>query len=47
MKALILSLFFVSTFANANCVTNTVNMDGRFVICVTCCYNGHCDTTCY
>lgn len=31
----------------ANCVTNTYTMDGRTVVCTTCCYNGSCNTTCF
>jgi hypothetical protein len=36
-----------STAVYASCVTNTYMMDGRTVICTTCCYMGNCTTTCY
>lgn len=33
--------------AIAQCVTNTTILpSGRMVICQTCCFGGHCTTTC-
>ena len=33
--------------AGAACTTQTYTMNGRTIVCVTCCYlNGMCNTTC-
>lgn len=33
--------------AYANCTTHSYMIDGRFVMCQTCCYNGNCQTNCF
>lgn len=43
----VLTLSLAATAVYASCVTNTiVGRDGRMTVCTTCCYNGHCNTTC-
>lgn len=32
--------------AFAACTTQTFVINGRVVSCLTCCYGGHCTTTC-
>jgi hypothetical protein len=39
-------LLTVSTQTLANCITQTYLIDGRLMICTTCCYYGNCTTTC-
>lgn len=33
--------------AYANCTNHSYMLDGRWVLCQTCCNNGNCTTTCY
>ena len=49
MKKVILAVIglTISAAAYAACVTNTTYVDGRTIICTTCCYAGNCSTTCY
>jgi len=28
------------------CTTQTITIDGKTLTCVTCCWQGNCDTTC-
>ena len=35
-----------STLVYANCTTHTYFVNGRTVMCTTCCYGGNCNTTC-
>jgi hypothetical protein len=46
---LVLAIFgFSETCAGQSCTTSTVfTPDGRTIICVTCCTNGTCTTTCF
>ncbi len=32
--------------AHADCLTNTILVGGRMIICTTCCMGGFCNTTC-
>lgn len=36
----------LSGAALANCLTNTYFVNGRMVVCTTCCYGTMCSTTC-
>jgi hypothetical protein len=48
MKKLIFALaIFASGTAAANCFTNTYFINGRMVMCQTCCWAGNCTTTCF
>lgn len=33
--------------AHAACVTNSTYINGKTIVCTTCCYAGNCQTTCY
>lgn len=47
-KALIaLWLAAVSTMVWANCTTHTYFVNGKTVICTTCCYGNNCTTNCF
>jgi len=51
MKKTVAALFsvFVASYANvayANCSTNTYIVNGKVMVCTTCCYYGNCTTTC-
>lgn len=49
MKKAIVSLVCALGFATgayAACTTHTVFVNGKMVTCTTCCFNGHCTTTC-
>ena len=47
MKKLIFVLgLVISGLAVANCVTNTYFVNGKIIMCQTCCYYGNCTTTC-
>jgi hypothetical protein len=36
------------SLAYASCKTHTYTLeDGRYVWCTTCCYGGHCTTSCH
>lgn len=35
-----------ATAAYANCVTNTYFINGKMIMCTTCCYGNNCTTTC-
>lgn len=43
--ALVLTLSPV--LAHANCTNHTYFVDGKIVICSTCCYGTNCTTSCY
>jgi hypothetical protein len=48
MKALILAIGLLTAgVAVANCVTNTYFINGRMVMCTTCCVGSHCTTNCF
>jgi hypothetical protein len=48
MKKLIAGLLLTaSTLVHANCMTSTYFVNGRVVMCTTCCYGGICNTTCF
>jgi len=42
-----LGLAAVATVAYAQCTTHTYFMNGRVVMCTTCCYGGNCTTNCF
>lgn len=42
----ILAALLMAPAAYANCTTHTYIIDGKMVICTTCCYSGNCTTTC-
>jgi len=48
MKKLLIGLALLTApmIATAQCSTHTYYVDGRYVMCTTCCYNGNCNTTC-
>lgn len=39
-------LSITATVVYANCTTSTISMNGKMVICTTCCTNGMCNTFC-
>lgn len=41
---LVLALFAGVVYAN--CVTNTTFINGKMIMCTTCCYGTNCQTTC-
>ncbi len=43
--SLMLALGFAGA-AYAQCKTHSYMINGKFVTCTTCCFNGHCTTTC-
>lgn len=49
MKKLIIgiSLAASSALAWANCTTHTYFINGRMVVCTTCCYGPSCSTNCF
>jgi hypothetical protein len=48
MKAVILAVgLMVAGVAYAACTTHTYFVNGRMVMCQTCCYGSSCTTTCY
>lgn len=48
MKAIVGGfLLCVATLVWANCTTHSYYMNGRYVVCTTCCYGGNCNTSCY
>lgn len=49
MKKIALGIWLAlaATMAYASCKTSTVDYNGKFVICTTCCHNGNCNTTCF
>jgi predicted small secreted protein len=49
MKKVILAIaaMAISTAVYAACVTNTTYINGKTIVCTTCCYAGNCQTTCY
>lgn len=50
MKKLIAIWALVTApFVYANCTTHTYFMNGKYVVCTTCCYNNgvNCTTSCY
>jgi hypothetical protein len=48
MLGLVLLCLFFNTapVAAMTCTTHTYYVDGRYVMCQTCCTNGMCNTTC-
>jgi len=46
ISALLLT-FGMSGMVYAACSTHTYNIDGRMVVCTTCCYGNNCNTTCF
>lgn len=36
-----------ATLVYANCTTHTYFVNGKTVMCTTCCYGGNCNTTCF
>jgi hypothetical protein len=49
MKKVLLGIALCLAMASAYaaCVTNTTFIDGRTVVCTTCCYGNNCTTTCF
>jgi hypothetical protein len=49
MKKVLLAvaLFMVAGAAYAACTTHTYFVNGKMVMCQTCCYGTNCTTTCY
>jgi hypothetical protein len=48
MKALIAIWALTSaTLVWANCTTHTYFVNGKTVMCTTCCYGGNCTTNCF
>ena len=45
MKYLAMLFLFITTAAFA-CNTDTINLDGKILVCVTCCVGTNCSTTC-
>jgi hypothetical protein len=33
--------------AYASCTTHTYFVNGKYITCTTCCYNGNCNTSCF
>ncbi len=47
IRAIISTALILSPIsAMADCTTQTYQIDGRYMICTTCCYYGNCNTTC-
>jgi hypothetical protein len=43
-----IALAAAATATWAACTTHSYTMNGRFITCTTCCYNGgNCTTTCF
>jgi hypothetical protein len=36
-----------ATLVYANCTSHTYFINGKMVVCQTCCYGGNCNTTCF
>ena len=49
MKKILIALALISApvVAYAACTTHNYMIDGRWVMCQTCCNNGNCTTTCF
>jgi len=41
------ALMLAPLTAMANCTTHTYIIDGKTVVCNTCCFGGNCTTTCF
>ena len=47
MLVAVLMLSLDPVVAVANCTTQTFIVNGKVMICTTCCYGVNCTTTCY
>lgn len=49
MKKIIafISAALLATAAYAACTTHTYYVNGKVIICTTCCYSGNCNTNCF
>ena len=49
MKAIILAVALAVSplVAWAACSTHTYFVNGKVIICTTCCYSGNCNTNCF
>lgn len=49
MKKALIGLWIAAstTMVWASCTTHTINSNGRFITCTTCCVGGFCNTNCF
>jgi hypothetical protein len=46
LLAAVAGLLFAGA-AYAACTTHTYFVNGKYITCTTCCYNGNCNTSCF